>query len=167
MVQADYYTEREGRYVLPVRADAHLRVPGIVLGSSASGATLFVEPEELTASATNCASKKRRHCASRQGWRDLSGYLASDAEHVRIAQRRLQEADVLRRAGALPRKPARSSYRWRRQLASTSRAPRHPLLALRRPVVANDIAIEAGARSSSRANAGGKTVALKTLGLSR
>src|SRR5689334_1163330 len=48
LLQGRYYTERDGRYVLPVRADAHLRVEGIVLGSSSSGGTLFVEPREAT-----------------------------------------------------------------------------------------------------------------------
>ena len=42
-----FYTLRQGRYVLPVRADAHERVVGLVHGSSASGATIFVEPRAL------------------------------------------------------------------------------------------------------------------------
>ena len=44
LVQDGYWTERDGRFVLPIRADAHGRFPGIVHGASASGATLFVEP---------------------------------------------------------------------------------------------------------------------------
>src|SRR5690606_1875992 len=48
VLQGSYSTEREGRFVLPVRADAHYRVEGIVLGSSGSGSTLFVEPREVT-----------------------------------------------------------------------------------------------------------------------
>jgi DNA mismatch repair protein MutS2 len=48
VIQGQYYTERDGRYVLPIRSDAHYRVEGIVLGSSGSGSTLFVEPREVT-----------------------------------------------------------------------------------------------------------------------
>jgi DNA mismatch repair protein MutS2 len=44
-----YWTERDGRYVLPMRADAHERFPGIVHGASGSGATLFVEPRVVSA----------------------------------------------------------------------------------------------------------------------
>ena len=40
-------TEREGRWVLPVRSDAHERFPGIVHATSASGSTLFVEPRAV------------------------------------------------------------------------------------------------------------------------
>jgi DNA mismatch repair protein MutS2 len=42
ILQDSFYTIREGRYVLPVRTDAHERFHGIVHGSSASGATIFV-----------------------------------------------------------------------------------------------------------------------------
>ena len=42
-----FYTLRDGRYVVPVRSDAHERVHGIVHGASASGATIFVEPRAL------------------------------------------------------------------------------------------------------------------------
>jgi DNA mismatch repair protein MutS2 len=168
VVQADYYTEREGRYVLPVRADAHLRVPGIVLGSSASGATLFVEPEELTSLGNQLRIQEAE--ALREAAKVLvvlSGYLASDAESVRTAQRACEEADLL---GAL----ARFARQTRSIVVPLSAEPRldlhgarHPLLALSaQPVVSNDIAIE-GARALviSGPNAGGKTVALKTLGL--
>lgn len=46
-LQDRFVTQREGRYVVPVRADARTRVKGIVHGTSASGATVFVEPEEI------------------------------------------------------------------------------------------------------------------------
>jgi DNA mismatch repair protein MutS2 len=168
VVQADYYTEREGRYVLPVRSDAHLRVPGIVLGSSASGATLFVEPEELTGLGNQLRIQEAealREAAKVLGV--LSGYLASDAEHVRVAQRACEEADLL---GALARFARQTRSIVPELLADARldlRAARHPLLALSpQPVVANDIAIEAArALVISGPNAGGKTVALKTLGL--
>ena len=43
-LQDEVVTERNGRYVLMVRAEHRGNVPGIVHGSSASGATLFLEP---------------------------------------------------------------------------------------------------------------------------
>jgi DNA mismatch repair protein MutS2 len=168
VVQADYYTEREGRYVLPVRADAHLRVPGIVLGSSASGATLFVEPEELTGLGNQLRIQEAE--ALREAAKVLtvlSGYLASDAEQVRVAQRACEEADVLGALSRFARQTRSIIVPLVAEATLDLRSARHPLLALStETVVANDIAIEAErALVISGPNAGGKTVALKTLGL--
>lgn len=46
-LQEPIYTQRDGRYVLPIRADAKDKVRGIVHDKSASGATLYLEPERL------------------------------------------------------------------------------------------------------------------------
>jgi DNA mismatch repair protein MutS2 len=43
-LQEAIVTQRDGRYVLPIRAEERNRVKGIVHDQSASGATLFVEP---------------------------------------------------------------------------------------------------------------------------
>ena len=168
VVQADYYTEREGRYVLPVRSDAHLRVPGIVLGSSASGATLFVEPQELTSLGNQLRIQEAE--ALREAAKvltTLSGYLASDADAVRVAQRACEEADLLTALASFARQTRACVVQLSEEARLDLRAARHPLLALSpQPVVPNDIAIEAGhALVISGPNAGGKTVALKTLGL--
>lgn len=168
VVQAEYYTEREGRYVLPVRSDAHLRVPGVVLGSSASGATLFVEPEELTGLGNQLRIQEAealREAAKVLGV--LSGYVASDAERVRAAQRACEEADLLSALAAFARRTRGVAPELSSDAVLDLRAARHPLLALSAgPVVPNDIAIDAGrALVISGPNAGGKTVALKTLGL--
>jgi DNA mismatch repair protein MutS2 len=168
VVQSDYYTEREGRYVLPVRSDAHLRVPGIVLGSSASGATLFVEPQELTGLGNQLRIQEAealREAAKVLGV--LSGYVASDGDHVRAARRACEEADLLGALGRFARQTRAVVLPLEDEAHLDLRQSRHPLLALGpHEVVANDIAIRAhGALVISGPNAGGKTVALKTLGL--
>jgi len=43
-LQEDYVTLRDGRFVLPVREFSVNKVPGIVHGQSGSGATYFIEP---------------------------------------------------------------------------------------------------------------------------
>lgn len=168
VVQGDYYTEREGRYVIPVRSDAHLRVPGIVLGSSASGATLFVEPQELTSLGNQMRIQEAE--ALREAAKvltQLSGYLAADAELVRAAERACVEADVLTALARFARQTRSIVVPLVAEARLDLRTARHPLLALSpHAVVANDIAIEARrALVISGPNAGGKTVALKTLGL--
>src|SRR5207302_7682568 len=46
-LQDKFFTQREDRYVIPIRIDARARVRGIVHGTSQSGQTVFVEPEEI------------------------------------------------------------------------------------------------------------------------
>jgi len=46
-LQDVYYTQREERYVLPIRLDGKGFVRGIVHGTSQSGQSLFIEPEEI------------------------------------------------------------------------------------------------------------------------
>src|SRR6202142_2875888 len=44
--QDDIITTREGRMVIPVKAEHKNRVPGFIHSASASGATVFIEPTE-------------------------------------------------------------------------------------------------------------------------
>jgi DNA mismatch repair protein MutS2 len=44
IIQEPIITQRDGRYVIPIRSESKGRIPGIVHDTSASGATLFIEP---------------------------------------------------------------------------------------------------------------------------
>jgi DNA mismatch repair protein MutS2 len=168
VLRDEYYAERDGRYVLPVRSDAHLRVPGIVLGSSASGGTLYVEPQELVEHGNRL--KMAEADAAREEARvvaELSALLAKDIPLVRRAYEACANADVLACF-------VRFAERTRARAVPPDAAPRlhlkafrHPLLALAGgDVIANDLVIESGrALVVSGPNAGGKTVSLKCLGL--
>ncbi len=168
LLQGQYYTEREGRFVLPVRADAHLRVDGIVLGSSASGSTLFVEPRELTEVGNRLRLAEAE--AAREEARvlvELSGEVKAVRDACEVAFFACVAADL-----------CSAATRWADDTASVVlpiadeprielRAARHPLLLLTGiDVVPNDIVLRSGqALIVSGPNAGGKTVALKTAGL--
>lgn len=168
VIQGQYYTERDGRYVLPIRSDAHYRVEGIVLGSSGSGSTLFVEPREVTDLGNKL--RVREAAIEREVARvlaELSAALGERVDAIRAALEVCVQADVM---AALARWAVDSRSRAV-DVADDDRFDlqnaRHPLLVLgSSEVVANDIVLAGGqALVVSGPNAGGKTVTLKCLGL--
>ncbi|MDB4944858.1 MAG: Recombination inhibitory protein MutS2 [Labilithrix sp.] len=177
ILQDRYVTERAGRYVVPVRSDAHERFPGIVHSSSASGATLFVEPRAVIPMGNRLkmleAEVQREEIAI---YTRLSARIADQLPSVSAAALALARADV---RGASARLAVDLGLRFPEiddEARLTLIRARHPLLLLdmiesgeedpEERVIPSDLAI--AARRSlvvSGPNAGGKTVALKTMGL--
>jgi DNA mismatch repair protein MutS2 len=168
VIQGDYYTEREGRYVLPVRSDAHYRVEGMVLGSSGSGGTLFVEPREVSELGNRLRVREaevERETAIVLS--ELSLLVRERLEPVAEAFEAAVCADML---GAIASFALRARARAIQVSADARfelRSARHPLMCLSDvAIVANDIVLDSGrALVISGPNAGGKTVTLKCLGL--
>jgi len=168
IMQDRFYTEREGRYVLPVRADAHEPFNGIVHTASVSGATLFIEPRAVV------QLGNRLKIAAAELEREQDRLYAELTARVHE-----QLAAVITCAAAIDRADlrnacARLAVDTKSQIPILADTPsirliaaRHPLLVLDgKQVVDNDIAIDAGhGLIISGPNAGGKTVALKLLGL--
>lgn len=168
VVSDRFLTQRDGRYVIPVRTDAHEKIPGIVHGTSASGASAFVEPRaiveqqnRLTLAIAEMEREEQRILAQ------LSELVRERAPELGAALDALDLAD-LRDASARLADDLRA---WPPEILD---APiialhdgRHPLLWLDGvKVVPNDITVEGGrALVLSGPNAGGKTVALKLLGM--
>ena len=172
-----YWTDREGRVVLPVRSDAFSRagsegtVSGIIHGASKTGATLFVEPQALVQAgnawrqaAMEVRAEERRILA------ELSAKVGEVAETLTASLEQLVWIDRLHARLVVcealgGEEPQVCEPTGGRRLAV--RAARHPLMTLAGlDVVPNDLHVEhGGALIISGPNAGGKTVALKTLGL--
>lgn len=168
ILQDSFVTEREGRWVVPVRSDAHERFPGIVHGTSSSGATLFVEPRAVIPMGNRLkmleAEVAREEIAV---YTHLSDEVHGSLPSVTAAFGALALADALFAIGKLS-----DDLRLKFPVLSTEpeivlEDARHPLLALDGvAVVPSDAGISAGhAMVISGPNAGGKTVILKTLGL--
>jgi DNA mismatch repair protein MutS2 len=163
-----YFTLRDGRYVLPVRRDAHDRLPGIVHGASSSGASIFVEPRAVV------AHGNRLKVAEAEAEREQLRILAALSDRVRerlpellAAAETLNQLDLRNAAALLGREYRGVAAELCDEPLAQLKAARHPGLALEGvKVVANDIEISAGrGLVVSGPNAGGKTVVLKTLGL--
>lgn len=176
-----YWTEREGRYVLPVRSDAHERFPGIVHASSGSGATLFVEPRVLIPLGNRLKMLEGDVRREEEAvYAALTARVCDVLASVRGAIDAMSRADLLLATTRLardlslrfPEVPELSGDHDVAFLADL-RDLRHPLLVLeafeskeKRTVVPSDVRVAAGhALVISGPNAGGKTVALKALGL--
>lgn len=168
IIQDRFVTEREGRYVLPVRSDAHERFPGIVHATSGSGATLFVEPRAVIPMGNRLkvleAEVQREEVAV---YTRLSARIGETLPSVVGAVEALARADVRAASARLAQQLDLVFPTVVDDAVLELRAARHPLLVLDGiEVVPSDLAIRTRrAMVVSGPNAGGKTVALKTMGL--
>lgn len=164
-----FVTVRNDRYVIPVRAGAAARVPGVVQDRSVSGETLFVEPffaVELNNELLLAVKEEERIVRRILG--DLSDLVRVERAAVAALFEALVELDVL-----VARARLAVRYRCVRPESAEDgtidlREARHPgLLFSGRPVVPVDLCLPAkqGGLVITGPNTGGKTVALKTLGL--
>ncbi len=168
VLQDAYWTEREGRYVLPVRTDAHEKVHGIVHGTSGSGATLFVEPRAVVGLGNRLKVLEGAVRAEEEAiYARLTALVAEQLPACAAAEAALAHADARDATARLARDLELYFVEPGDAPALDLRAARHPLLALAGvAVVPADLAVGGGrAVIVSGPNAGGKTVALKTCGL--
>ncbi len=168
MLMDHYVTERNGRLVVPVKMQFR-RGLGIVHGTSASGETAYVEPgatvelqNDLRAAEDGLAQETLRILAELS---DMVGRIA------------VPTLAALEATGDLDLAAARSElgFGWQGTVPEVGqsgivrlRHARHPLLALRGvEVVGNTLELDETRRCLvlTGPNAGGKTVALKTIGL--
>jgi len=163
-LQETFTTERGGRPVLAVKASSRSAVPGIVHDTSASGSTLFVEPLELIEANNRLRELEAMEAA------EVERILAEMSERVRQVAGELTSAieALARHDLALAR--ARLSYEWQGCVVEDAREPelagaRHPLLDPHRTVPIDLDLRGIRALVISGPNTGGKTVALKTLGM--
>lgn len=184
ILQDRFVTEREGRYVLPVRSDAHERFPGIVHATSASGATLFVEPRAVIPMGNRLKVLEAEVQREEQAiYAKLSDRIGESLLSVTAAIEALARADVRAATAKLAEDLRLTFPTVTDEPRLELRQARHPLLLLdsieggcgdghAKPlarwdeIVPSNLSIQGGhAMVVSGPNAGGKTVALKTMGL--
>jgi len=176
-LQEALITQRSGRYVIPIRAEAKSRVPGIVHDQSGSGATVFIEP--LATVELNNRWRELELEEQHEIERILAALTAQVAENGDLIERTVEILAQLDLAFA----KGRYSYELRAvapRLWEAGRPPGEPrppaplsLLKARHPLLAPEtvVPIDVWLGSDFRVlvitgpNTGGKTVALKTVGL--
>ncbi|MGN1006221.1 MAG: endonuclease MutS2, partial [Aristaeellaceae bacterium] len=160
-------TMRNGRYVVPVKAECRANVPGIVHDQSGTGSTLFIEPmsvveagNELKQWAVKEKNEIERILAA------FSAQIGPDAELIGDSLENLAEIDMIFARAALGRSmnavPPKLNEEGRVNLIRA----RHPLIDPDKVVPSNLwLGEDFTTLVITGPNTGGKTVTLKTVGL--
>jgi len=165
-LQEPIVTLRNGRYVLPVRAEAKSKVPGIVHDTSATGQTIWIEPLEVV-ELGNATREAESAVAAEEAriFATLTALVAAEAPALRLNLERITEIDLARATADAATEGDWNFADERGDDLLALRRARHPLLL--GAVVPIDLELDGVQRVLliTGPNTGGKTVALKTVGL--
>ncbi|MDD6882291.1 MAG: endonuclease MutS2 [Eubacteriales bacterium] len=160
-------TMRNGRYVVPVKAECRQSVPGIVHDQSATGSTLFIEPMALVEAGNELKqwSLKERQEIDRI-LAEFTARVAPDAPMLRVNLDILGEADLIFAKAALARAMHAAPPKINERGSVNLIRARHPLIDPDK-VVPSDLWLGEDFTTLivTGPNTGGKTVTLKTVGL--
>jgi DNA mismatch repair protein MutS2 len=165
VVQDPVVTIRNERFVVPLKTDFRQALRGIVHGESASGATVYVEPAgvvELNNQLLHIQAEEEREV--RQVLRQLTERLAAQSVALEQALELLGEVDFLVAKGRLSRQMQGIAPQFTSRAELRLLGARHPLLSAAVPI---DVCLGPDSRTLviTGPNTGGKTAALKTVGL--
>ena len=167
VLQEALITQRDGRFVVPVKAECKGSMPGLVHDVSSSGATLFVEPMGVVQANNELKELEAREKKEIDRiLRQLSAACAGSMENILWDYDILVHLDVIFARAQLSYQLNASRPEVRRRGGVTLRRARHPLLDQAKAV---PITVELGQQFDTLVitgpNTGGKTVTLKTIGL--
>ncbi len=166
-LQDTVVTMRNGRYCLPVKAEAKGQVPGMIHDQSSTGSTLFIEPMAVVKLNNDL---KELYLKEQEEIEAILANLSNQAaEHIPEIQNNYQiltELDFIFAKGSLAKKYNGTAPLFNTEHRIRIRKGRHPLLDSHTVVPIDihlgddfDLLIVTGP------NTGGKTVSLKTVGL--
>lgn len=159
-------TERDGRYVVPVKQEYRHEVKGIIHDESASGATVFIEPLPVVENNNRIRAlqaEERREIE--RILRELSQAVAAFSSEISLNQDILSELDLIYARARMAYKS--NSYRPEINTSGVLEISRalHPLLGENGVPVDVQLGKDFDILVVTGPNTGGKTVTLKTIGL--
>ena len=166
-LQESIVTQRGGRYVVPVKAEFRGEVPGLVHDTSASGATVFVEPMSVVEA--NNEIRVLRSDEQEEISRillELSGEAGSFADSIIESYQYAVQLDLIFAK-------AQVAYKMKAVVPAVGEDGRVVLHSARHPLIAKEKVVPTEITLGDTfdtliitgPNTGGKTVALKTIGL--
>ena len=178
IIQEHFIAEREGRYVVPVKIEFRKEMKGIVHDVSNTGATAFVEPwttVEMGNTMRELVTEERRE--TERILRDLSAKVGAHEAEISHSIAMVAELDLAlakaryaRKAGSV--EPILTTFNENGKTTAGGPAgvlrlieARHPLLAEKAVPLSVEIGRDFSILVITGPNTGGKTVALKTVGL--
>ncbi|MGQ9818927.1 MAG: endonuclease MutS2 [Candidatus Kapaibacteriales bacterium] len=170
-LQDDFITIREGRFVIPIKIEDKRKVTGIIHGVSQTGATVFIEPAEIIEMNNELSlleNEERREI--HRILRHLTQEIANGASNLLNSLEILTHLDSLIAKAKFAIKFEGLKPELTNQNEIILENIRHPLLAIKygnKNVVPLSINFHNRKRGHliSGPNAGGKTVALKSIGI--
>jgi len=174
MLQEPIITQRDGRYVIPLRAEHKGKIKSIIHDQSSSGATLFIEPLPVVEANNEIRELQlAERDEERRILAEASAQVGEHAAELKVGIENLAALD-LAFAKAKYAEELKASEPLLREIQPANLKPatlsllhaRHPLLDAQ-SVVPVDVNPREGARAIviTGPNTGGKTVSLKTVGL--
>ncbi len=166
-LQESIVTQRGGRYVVPVKAEYRGEIPGLVHDTSGSGATVFIEPMSVVEA--NNEIRVLRSDEQEEIHRillELSGEAGSFADSIIESYSYAVELNVIFAK-------AQVAYRMKAVVPEIDERGRTVLMQARHPLISKETVVPTDislgeafdALIITGPNTGGKTVALKTVGL--
>ncbi|QVY63551.1 endonuclease MutS2 [Cytobacillus gottheilii] len=166
MLQDSLIAERNGRLALSVKREYRSKVQGQVLDTSASGATLFIEPAELGSiqSEIELLAIAEEQETERILY-ELTEKLLSYEQTIRMAIETMHHYDVLFAKAQYSRKMKCAAPIVTEDFTIDLKEARHPMLGEKAVPLSLTFGESHHALVITGPNTGGKTVTLKTIGL--
>lgn len=184
MLQESIITQRDGRYVIPLRAEFKGKIKAVIHDQSSSGATLFVEPLPVVEANNEIRELQlAERDEERRILAEVSSLVGAHASELKYGVENLAVLDLafakakygeeLKASEPTIHELKVESSKLKEQNLATFNLPTLKLIQARHPLLDPDtvVPIDVDPREGTRAivitgpNTGGKTVSLKTVGL--
>ena len=164
----DFITKRNDRYVIPLRIDGNGRVAGTAITFSKSRETMFFEPQAIAqANSLLQTLDVAENLACYQILQNVTAEVVQEYESLKLNYQTIVTLDALNAQALFAKKFEANPVTLTDKPLLNLKNMCHPLLLTEEnnKVVRNSVALKVNTLIISGANAGGKTVMLKAIGL--